>query len=198
MQDWPEIGDSFLKAGPNWKADALFDSSGDWFLSYALSYKIAADAVVDGVEADRLSADSVSFAVLSLYRHYLEVMFKGLIKIGRTLHERNSDYPNNEHRLLRLWQQCRPLLEKSSSDFEKSELDVVENCITELHNVDPGGAASRYGEHKDGSPTFPKRVQLSLTNVRDIMQKLAAFLEGSYDWLDELLQCQADADSESF
>jgi hypothetical protein len=197
MSDWPQTGDSFLAASPDCEADALFVNSGDWFISYALSYKTAADSVVESVEANRLSPDMVGYAVFSLYRHYLEVMLKGLIKIGNTLHERNSDYPNDEHRLSPLWQKCRPLLEKSGSDWTKAELDAVEKCLSELHDLDPRGQAGRYGEYSDGTPTFPERVQLSLTNLRDVMNKIGSFLEGSYDWLDELSQYQADVDSES-
>ena len=197
MSGWPKIGDSFLAVGSESETDAQLCAHSDWFIAYAMNYKVAADSVVESVEAKRVSPDAVGYAVCFLYRHYIEVMLKGLIRIGNMLQSRSGDFPNDHHRIKDLWQACRPLLEEACPDGEKTDTDAVEKCLKELHKLDPSGVAFRFGEAKDGNSTLPHVLQLNLANMRDVMDRLAGFLEGSYDWMYELVQYQADVDSES-
>jgi hypothetical protein len=194
---WPQKGDSLFASGIQWEKDALLVAPWDWFISYALSYKEAADASVRAVEAGTVSPDTIVFATVFLYRHYLEVMLKGLIRIGHQLRDQTSAYPNDEHRIHALWQECKPLLEYSCHDGNQADTTIVENLICEFGTMDPSGVASRYGEHQDGKPTIKDRRQFSLTNMREVMNGLSGFLEGSYDCIHDLLQYQLDADFDS-
>jgi hypothetical protein len=194
---WPQEGDSLFASGIQWEKDALLVAPWDWFLSYALSYKEAAAASVRAVEDGTVSPDIIVFATVFLYRHYIELMLKGLIKIGRQLRDRTSAYPNDEHKILLLWQECKPLLEFACPDGNQADTTTVENLICEFAKFDPLGLASRYGEHQDGKPTIKDRRQFSLTNMREVMNGLSGFLEGSYDCMHDLLQHQADADVDS-
>jgi hypothetical protein len=195
VANWPQPGDSLFRSGPDWETEALLEGFGDWFLSYATGYKVAADGVVERVEAKEASPDIVGYAVCFLYRHYIELMLKGLINVGTMLESREPDYPKH-HRIDDLWRQCRPLLEKASPEGERTDTDAVERCINELAQMDRSGEAFRFGEDRDGRPTLPKATQISLTNMRDVMNRIAGFLEGSYDWMYELLQCQGDMDAD--
>ena len=58
MADWPQPGHSLLRSGPDWETEALLDPLGDWFLSYAFGYKVAADAVVERVGAKEASPET--------------------------------------------------------------------------------------------------------------------------------------------
>ena len=195
MANWPQPGDSLFRSGPDWETEALLDCVGDWFLSYAIGYKVAADVVVERVEAKEASLDTIGYAVCFLYRHYVELMLKGLINVGTMLESRQADYPKH-HRIDELWRHCRRLLEKASPEGERTDTDAVERCIKELASMDPSGEAFRFGENKVGKPTLPRVTQISLTNMRDVMNRIAGFLEGSYDWMYELLQHQADMDAD--
>ena len=68
--------------------------------------------------------------------------------------------------------------------------------MKELASMDPSGEAFRFGEDKDARPRLPRVKQISLTNMGDVMNPIAGFFEGSYDWMYELLQYQADIDAE--
>ncbi len=165
-------------------------------LAYAESYKQAADAVVETIERTRQGADLMGYAVLFLYRHYVELMLKGLIRMGRRIERGSWDYPRNEHGINKLWQECRPMLERQFPEGDKSATDAVERCVKELCRIDPNGEVSRYPEHKDGRPTVQGDHYFPLRNVRQTMDKIDGFLGGSYDALDELLQHEADVQSE--
>lgn len=194
MSDWPKSGDS-LFAGGDWEAEALAGGSSDWVLAYATAYKEAADAVVEAVQAKNVPPDAVSYAVVFLYRHYVELMLKGLIILGAKLEQINVDYSEDGHKIDLLWTRCRAFLERTFPDGEKADTDAVEERIKELISKDPSGEAFRYGEDKRGKPYLPEAVQFNLTNMRGVINGMAGLLEGSYDGMSELLQCQADIDS---
>ena len=198
MSNWPKVGDSILARGADWETEALLSASFDWFISYAISYKTAADVVVESVEARRSPPDSVGYAVLFLYRHYIEIMLKGLINIGNMLQSRKGGFPTGTHGIQNLWRQCRPLLEAAYPAGEKTDTDAVEKVLLEIHVLDPSSESFRFGEKKDGNPTLPNGTQINLANLRDVMNRLDGFLSGSYDWVYELLQYQADIDSDSY
>jgi hypothetical protein len=196
VSDWPQIGDSIWTTGSDWEAEALLGASFDWFFSYASSYKAAANTVLERVEAKQIRPDEVSYAVFFLYRHYVEIMLKGLIRIGSMLHFQRGEsqwgkFPQH-HRIIVLWQQCRPLIEEAYRKGEKAETDAVENILKELHGLDPTGESFRFGESRDGKPTLSSNPQIDLIHVRNIMTRLSGFLEANYAWMDHLLGFDAD------
>ena len=196
MSDWPKEGDTLFADGLDWEWVAQLGASFDWFLSYALAYKEAGNAVIESVQAKRVAPDSVAYAVCFLYRHYVELMLKGLIKLSTSLDGDGIEYPKS-HRIDELWKQCRPLLEHAFPEGEKADTDAVEGCIQELASLDPSGEGFRYGEDRGGKTTLPKPAQLNLVNMRDVMNRMAGLLEGSYDGMSDLMQYQSDMDSDS-
>ena len=196
MPNWPQHGDSLFASGLDWEAEAKLGESWHPLLAYAMGYKEAADTVVEAVIAKKCPPDSVGYAVCFLYRHFIELMLKGLINLGTMLEERREDYPR-DHSIYALWTKCRPLLELAFPNGEKVDTDAVENCIREMATLDPSGEAFRYAEDKKGRPTLRQPVQLDLANMRDVMDRMSGFLGGSYDALDELVQLQADIDADN-
>jgi hypothetical protein len=197
MLSWPEPGDSLLTAGVNPRTEALLGADPDWIIAYALSFKEAADIIVLQVESGSTSPDAVNYPVVFLYRHYLELILKGLIRVGRSLTYEPAAFPIT-HQLSKLWAEFRPLIEDVYPQGDKVYTDTVEHCVLEMDTIDGGGDASRYGEDRTGQPTFPKELLINLTNLRDVMNRVSGFLEGSYDWMHELLQHQADMESEAY
>jgi hypothetical protein len=182
---WPQQGDTLFASGVDWESEALIDVSSQSFLTYALGYKEAADSVVATVENRGLAADLAVYPACFLYRHYIELMLKGLIKLGNLLQGTPAAYEKT-HQIRELWNTCRPLLE----DAEADPVDVqnVEKCIFEFASIDPSGEAFRYSEDKKGNPVFKERMQFNLAQMRDVMKRLSGFFDGSYDYMDELLQ----------
>lgn len=193
MHSWPHPGDSLFRSGPDWESESVLDNLGEWFLSYALGYKHAADALVQKAEAKEISPDTIGYPVCFLYRHYVELMLKGLINVGSMLDSRQPYFPKH-HRIDELWRLCKPLLEKASPEGEKSDADAVERCIRELALIDPSGQGFHYGEHKIGLPALPPVTPACLANLREIAQRIAGLLEGLYTRMYELEQHELDLD----
>ncbi|MCI0350388.1 MAG: hypothetical protein L0Z53_13265, partial [Acidobacteriales bacterium] len=110
MSNWPKPGDSLLAIGDDLEKIALAGTSGYPFLDYAVAYKRAADVCVESVEQQTERADRMIYPVAFLYRHYIELMLKGIIQIGRVLDRKPPDFPQH-HRIAELWQECRAVLE---------------------------------------------------------------------------------------
>ncbi len=106
--------------------------------------------VVAAVLAGTVSADSVGLAVCFLYRHYIEVMLKDLIRQGFLLHETTHDYPKNSHKIADLWARCRPILEQTFPQGDPGATETVDRCINEIAS-DPSGEAFRLGETATGT-----------------------------------------------
>lgn len=194
---WLQNGDTLFASGLDWETEAQVGWSLDSFLTYAMGYKKAADSVVAAVETRDVAADLAVYPVCFLYRHHIELMLKALINLGRQLKDRSGGYPQN-HKIRELWKICRPLLEHACPERKPEDTQSVEDCILEFASLDPSGEAFRYGEDKSGSPSFGTTTQFNLRNMRDVMRRLSGFLTGSYDYMHELLQYQADLDSEVF
>jgi hypothetical protein len=90
-------------------------------------------------------------------------------------------------------------LESTFPEGDRADTDAVEKCINEVASIDPSGEALRYGRKKQkqgGGTTWSNPVQINLANTRDVMNGLSAFLDGSYEAMSELLQCQSDMDAD--
>lgn len=190
---WPEPGDSLFARGEEW--ETLASLLPDDLLGYAMSYKEAADALVENIERTGRGADSMVYPVLFLYRHYVELMLKGLIGMGKTFQGQKPDYPKS-HLIDVLWRKCRPILESAFPEGDRRDDEAVERCMKELAQVDPKGEAFRYPEDQHQQPISHAVPCLGLRNIRDVMERIGGYLEGSYDGLRELLQAQSDLDSE--
>ena len=195
-EGWPQYGDTLFGSGSDWQAEALIDSS-PLPLTYATGYKKAGDAVVAAVETGFLPADHAAYPVCFLYRHYIELMLKGLIQLGYQFKGQNTSYPLH-HRIRDLWETCRPLIEEACPDGNLSDTEVVQNHIDEFSKFDPSGEACRYDVNKQGSPSFRQNRQFNLATMREAMNRLSGFLEGRYDYVHELLQYQDEHISTDF
>lgn len=195
FSDWPKAGDSLHGAGP-WKAEALVGVfEVDWEYDYASAYKEAADELVRGVLDQRLAPDSAVYPILFLYRHYIELILKGIVAIGAKLEKATVSY-EKIHAINDLWRKARARLEQAFPEAEKTDTDIVEQCIREFATWDASGEASRYARRKNGASTWNGTKQLNLANMRDVMSRMAGLLDGSYEGMCEQLQCQADMDAD--
>jgi hypothetical protein len=185
----PELPDS---------KDTLFASAEDWwnnaclnyFLSdwtvYAIGYKDAADILVNHVDDHGRRQDILVYPIVFLYRQYLELALKDLIRQARRLLDDPEPYPNN-HRIDQLWALCDSLLEQVSPGDSVEYRKEIGRLIREFAQVDPLSMAFRYPEDKDGNPSLPGIRHINVRNVRDVIGKITVILDGADAQIDEYL-----------
>ncbi len=195
QSSWPEPGDSLFAGASDWETLAAIGGN-DWhgLLLYAQSYKEAADVVVDHIEHTRRRQDSMVYAVMLLYRHYIELTLKGLLRLGSMFEGSAPEYPKH-HSIYGLWHLCKPMLKTAFPTGDDSATKAVEECMKQIALMDPSGEAWRFPEDKKGRAIRHSVCFLSLRNTRKVMDKIAGYLEGSYDGMDELLEFDGDSDS---
>lgn len=193
--DWMEL--LKLPALPS-SEDRLFTSQEDWWNNacvnwchdgwglYASGYKDAADLLVQHVEQRSSGQDSLVYPVLFLYRQYLELQIKDLIRQGRRLKEVSGDFPKHHH-IGNLWEVCHKLLSEISPGDSVAGLKEIARLIAEFSAVDPISMAFRYPQDIDGNPSLPGITHINLRNVRDVIGKISIILMGASALLCEYL-----------
>ncbi|MFC1834352.1 hypothetical protein ACFL2Q_06425 [Thermodesulfobacteriota bacterium] len=165
----------------------------EWGL-YAMGFKEAADLLVNHVEEGGISQDFLVYPVGFLYRHYLELAMKDLIRLGRELQYIDEPVPRT-HNIQRLWGICRQVLLSAFPDDPTEELDEIERLIDELSRGDPKSTAFRYPEETSGSLSLPGIDLINLSGLRQTVHKISLTLEGSCSALEEALQYKREIES---
>lgn len=174
---WPEKGDRVFEESSR-PGDPWIHPTSVNFISYADSYKEAADELVKSAAGSKVKSDTLIFPILYLYRHHIELQMKFIIRTWRRLpQEEAPDYKH--HRLRDLWQECRSIIEKAFPEEENRDVEVVENVVHELAESDPGSFTFRYPVDKDDEPTIEESQSIDLANLYEVMAKTSHFFDGA-------------------
>ena len=206
LGDFAEFGIPELPGLPS-SSDKLFASQEDWWNNacvnwsssgwslYAAGYKDAADVLVARIEERSSSQDTFVYPVLFLYRQYLELQLKMMVRTLRHLQGVGHDFPKG-HRIDGLWTEADSLLRQAFPDESKVELVETGRLIHEFSRVDPLSTAFRYPVDNEGNPSLPGIKYINLRNVRDVMAKIAMLLDGAHTMAHENLQLKLEMERE--
>src|SRR5260370_29182350 len=95
--------------------------------------------------------DSLVFPIVFMYRHYLELRLKQIIRDGNLFLGNPSIFPKH-HQIDRLWRECKVILKQVEPKVLDQDLEAVEERILEFSTNDPGSMAFRYPIDKDDNP----------------------------------------------
>lgn len=193
---WPERGDKLFAPAGDWENNACvnyFDSE----LAYVEGYYLGGDRLVAYVEATKRDQDFLVYPITYLYRHYLELSFKRIRRMGFRLLDWELD-AKAEHRLLVLWADCRTAIKEVwPKDADGPDVKAFETCIREFAQMDPNGTAFRYPLAMNGEASLPEDLQhINLRQLRDVMRKLHGMIDGTDTGFHEFLQNKWDSEEE--
>ena len=181
---WPTKGDEAFVPGTDRRTLVELD----WFRALAsddaiaTGFKAAADRVVESLTTSDTPRhpDQFFFPVAYLYRHYIELSLKYIIRGGQELGLVTIDSKElTGHNLHVLWNKARAVLEALWPKAPRDDLVPVEQVILEFHKMDRTGQEFRYARSRNGCrhlENAPKLVDLA--NMKDVMDRLSNFLEG--------------------
>jgi|SRR5437588_6037973 len=182
---WPQKGD-ILVSDSNADGNLAQTMYHDGWEPYVFAYRKAAEFLVEQVSQERLWGNLLIFPIAFVYRHYFELRLKTLIHDGCEL-ERIPATTGDEHRLLPLWRRCRPIVEKWLTTIPKSELDAVEETLTQFENLDPNGQMARYPTNNTGeNPSNLLGIKINVKNFAETITKSANLLDAVADEFSEL------------
>ena len=173
----------------DWWNNAALNWSDDSLEYYILGYKEAADILVLKVDELGQSQDILVFPVCFLYRHYLELRLKEIIREGSFLLDKGYIFPKH-HKLSRLWPDTKRIVseiwpdDKSSSKYAvriNLRLDAVEHAIAEYSKLDDGSYAFRYPIDTKDNDVLVGVKSINLRHLAEFMNDVAETLDNISD-----------------
>lgn len=183
VNPFPEKGDQLFtsESKSHYNAQLNYDRySDDTLFRYVIGYKEAGDRLVRSLMEDSRHLDLVVFPIVFLYRQYLELRLKQLIKEGSYFLEKPF-VPRKQHRLDTLWYECKSFLKQIEPKVTEQEVAGLEACILEFHSIDPFSMAFRYHVDTKDNPSLPPDLRyINIPNLAKVMAKIDSFLDAVY------------------
>ena len=191
---WPKKGEQlFNKVDGDWWNNACLNYSHDDWTLYADAYKYAGDLLVECNKENHKIKDLLIYPIVFLYRQYIELRLKCIIRDGNQLLDIPEEFPKH-HRIDELWKQCRRILEEPGDPSE--DLEAVEECILQFSEQDPTSMAFRYPTDKNGNPSLPGLRIVNLRNLADVITRIGSLLDSASDGISECLYKKQEAQAE--
>ncbi len=185
-EPWPRQNDVLFADTGSWFSACVGWTPDEWY-GYAEGYRRAADVLVQHVVDEVHSQDFLIFPVVFLYRQSIEVHLKHLILIGNQLLGHPPIIPNH-HKLVALWNQCRPVIEKVWPRGPKHDLDAVSDVLIQFEKRDPSSTVFRYPVNKDGCASFLVSERIDILNFGEVANRVISLLDACSSGFRESLQ----------
>ncbi len=178
MSDDERKFESVFCSDADWQANACLNWSPDPIELYAMGYKRAGDRLVEFVLTNARDQDILVYPIVFLYRQYVELRLKEIIKEGRILLDEGRDFPMH-HKIWDLWCTAKELSVKAfENENEQPTFDYAEHVIKEFSQIDPDSFAFRYPATKQGDKTLEGVTHINIRRLAEHIEGLSKDLEG--------------------
>jgi len=184
---WPRAGDVLFSEAPDWWHNACVGRSKEQWYGYIEGYKQAANILVRQVVETRSDQDFLVFPIVFLFRQAVELSLKHLLFKGNQLLDR-TPVARIRHKLVPLWEECRPIVEEVWPAGPKQDLDAVGEVLRQFEERDPGSTAFRYPVDTSGNASLPVSERINLRNLSDVANRALALLESCACGIGEYLE----------
>ncbi len=198
--DYPNSKDKlFVDCQELWPLNACIHKF-DGIDAYAIGYLNAAKLLARIVIYSQSRMDTLVYPIIYLYRHYLEIRLKDLIRQGANItgtptDERLEEILNGSHHLMKLWNNFKPFFIKVSGgngDFDNVKKGM-ESYINQIHAIDPASFTFRYDRAKHSTEhNLEKHERINLFHFCQNMEKLTRLIEGTNNEFSATLDCVND------
>jgi len=173
----PILGDQLFIEGKDWFNNACLNYIKDNWDLYIQGYKLAADKLVEYVTEKNVDQDLLIFPIVFLYRQYIELQLKIIIREGNKLLDIKEDF-ENIHELDKLWFKVKEIIIKNSFETDTNILIAIDDYISQFHKIDPTSFSFRYPEDKKRNKNLKGLEKINIRNFSEVINKLAVFLNG--------------------
>lgn len=170
--------ESVFCADDDWKANACLGWMQDGMDLYARGYKDAGDRIVEFVLLNATGQDTLIYPVVFLYRQYIELRLKEIIREGLILLDEGNDFPKH-HKIWDLWCVVKKIAIKAfEKEDSQSDLQYAEHVIKEFSKIDPDSFSFRYPINKQGEKTIEGIKYINIRRLAMHVEELYKDLEG--------------------
>jgi hypothetical protein len=162
----------------DWHCNACLHPSYDTLELYAIGHKKAADILVTQVMKTGRHQDFLVFPICFLYRQYIELRLKEIIRSGRRLLDETGDFPQH-HNIQHLWDCARMILKKVfTGDIEPPDyFSIASHVVAEFSKLDPNSFTFRYPTDKQGTNPLDGVTHINLRRVAEYVNAFAEVME---------------------
>lgn len=186
-----------FKSENDWWHNACLNYLHDHLDTYAEGYRLAGDLLVGHVKETRSEQDFLVYPIVFLYRQYLELRLKEIIRHGNQYLGNAEDFPRH-HDIERLWQECSRIIRVALPDLSGEDLDAVGQLMQQFAMTDPASTAFRYPTDKRGAPSLAGLTHINLRSLSDAIERLAGYLDGVSEGISVYLQHKQDMEAACF
>lgn len=183
--------DKLFTAGEDWHNNACLNWKADHSDCYILGYRHAADLLVRDIDEKANFQDILVYPIIFLYRQYLELLLKDLIRLSRILLKQSESHPYH-HNLHNLWLLAEELLFKLWPNEEAPEFDFIDNIIFEFYDADPNSFSFRYEKDRKGKRNVSTIKHINVRHFSEIINKAGDILESVQASLENRIDLQSD------
>ncbi len=170
--------ESVFCADDDWQANACLNWSNDPIDLYAIGYKAAGDKIVEFVLMNSREQDILIYPIVFLYRQYIELRLKEIIKEGSLLLEEGNNFPTH-HKIWDLWCIAKQIAFKA---FEHGDdlpnMQHTEHVIKEFSQIDPDSCSFRYPTTKKGEKSLDGVTHINIRRLAIHIEELSRDIEG--------------------
>lgn len=167
------MNNQLFSSDGNWKDKACVNYSHAPMHLYISGYKKAADLLAWQVVESGNDQDDLVYPIVFLYRQYLELQLKSIIKESRILLSEGHGFPMH-HKIKVLWELVGQLMKKIIATVDSSvseyitaeDFTFIDRAVMNFVEVDPDSIAFRYPENK--------RDDISIEGLRHINIRVLA------------------------
>lgn len=159
-----------------WHNACLNFATDDWDL-YCYGFRQAADFLVERIVETKTWQDSLVFPIIFLYRQYLELRLKILIRDTSRLLDADASIPHG-HKIEVLWNRARAQLLQVEEDKDGA-LNIVNEVVEEFAALDPTSTTFRYPVDKKGENPLANLRYINIAKFRERFELAAGVLEGA-------------------
>jgi len=169
--------ESVFCVGDDWQSNACINWANDPISLFAIGYKGAADNLVKYILLKARDQDTMVYPILFLYRQYIELRLKEIIREGNILLEKDETFPKH-HNMVSLWKNVKEISkEVFKNEEELLDLSHAEHVIIEFAKIDPGSFSFRYPESKAGINPLEGMTHINIRGAAVHINKLSEDLE---------------------
>jgi hypothetical protein len=164
-------------ADDDWQENACLSWLNDPIELYAIGYKEAGDRIVEFVLKKAKDQDVLIYPIVFLYRQYVELRLKEIIREGRILLEDGNNFPTH-HNIWDLWCTAKKIAFKAfQNENEPPDLKYAEHAIKEFSLIDPDSFSFRYPTTKKGDPILDGVTHINIHRLAMHTEELSKDLE---------------------
>jgi hypothetical protein len=151
---------------------------------YNEGYKTAArELSTDYEKRDTRESSTLIFPIIFLYRHYIELTLKDLIKeIDSELNFQRNDKILGKHTLLPLWDEAinqyeKHILENNITPVFTSPIKEERSIVKQFNKVDIGSFSFRYPTDKEGNDCLKEFNYVNVNNFKAQIEIVITYLD---------------------